>query len=576
MKKIFLFFMIFVLLVIPFSSINGNSEELKDFYSNKKQFNYMDVNTVFSVYNNSDNNQTCGRILGKTVENIYSHEYLIGIGGENYLKPTKTIKFDNLTHYLDLMLFTKYVYQWNENFELKFDIYYEDKINISYPLPIYYDTYMSEVLPDNSSNQYSLIENGLQHYTTTSQMVFQRQSNLVSENQTENTFSEQSKFYSVGNSLNNIDTQNITYYDYENIQTNRWTTISLKPESFIWNNHVLNSFEFMNIGLERKHYNHIILIKNMHIIVKNPKDEFNNVPFLELYEFKEINNNWTNRVLFQVDLIQNTYQALRVRPIKLTMYNGQLTFYHDGIQYWQSSELKVDNETAFNYFCGYQFYLTLDENGYYHVYIHYKYSYNSRDSNKELHYNYSYTHIIIEDRKYAYLWNYDYYDDRNNTDIQIGHLPHFMKWDIIDSEIRKIDYDENNEVILIHDIDSGGLRFPSISDLRKMVEKALSPITTVIINLKNEILKPVESIISQLDNLLDGISDVTNTIGTLLSEVTVQFNAITNLITSEFTDITTLITNNFNSVIAQLGTITGKIDDVITIINSVVTELGNI
>jgi len=560
------------MLLVP----NTEAENLQNFYSDSKGFNYLDVCNLYPVFNSTDDRQISD--ITDDYEVISSYE---GVVGGTALIPHKTISFSQAYPTDAILLMTKIVYNWSIDTEIRLSLYYEDVGNTSTTLVFFYQDYMSEVLTDNVTNDYKYINGGLKDFSYTStQAVFQRSTNIVNTADGTNIFNSYDKKYGVSNTLTSLSSQNITVYRTQSIKTNQWVTITLKKEGFLWNGSLFNSHNFMNFGLIKVHHNHGLLINDYQVSNKNVRNKNTAYPFREFYEFKEITDNTTDRIIFHMDLISINYQQLTAHALEFGIYSGKLRLMIDGSSVWNGSELYVDNDVDSTYFhfTGYQFNLQMDDNGDYHIYLFYKWNFNQMmPVSDEINYNYSFKswHLIGED--IAYLHNFEYYDDTNNTDMQISYTQYTHKWDVIDSEIRKIDVALGHPVTLIHDVDSGGFKIPSISDLKKaFTEKIVKPVTSTLNVVKSDILKPLNTVINSLTSITSQITSIGGQITSTISAVNSGFSGMTTTVTSLFSGLETALTNSLTAIQTAVGTVDTSINSIIGYVDGVETAIANV
>lgn len=579
--------------LLPNISFNVDSEPLQDFYSDKKTFNYMDMCNIYPTFNLTDNRQMC-EVTDH--EDLTSYEALIG--GTDLI-PHKTIYFTKNYPTDSILLITKMVYNFTSHDEFSINLYYNDTGNNSVDLVYFYNDYITSIGTDNITHNYSYVTNGLKEYSSVQQSVFQRHSLLKNSYSGNNLYDDYRKRVTVDNGNHWLKVLNVTIKNTVRIKTNTWTSIKIKKDNFLWNNSVFNSFNFINFGISKVHKLHEILINGITIDNRFNQDGYADKPFTEYYEFKEITTNTsTNRTIFSVDLVSDNYQNLIAYPLEMGLSNSNhitLDFNHN--RFWNSTyPIWPDiGNYDYSYFVGYQINIQRDSYGHYHIYLYYKYHFNTRLAMiNTVQYNYSFVKVSILNDTYAYLCNFEYYDNMNNTDIDISYVSNSHKWDIIDNAIRYIDRDEEHEVLLVQNIDSSGFTVPSIEDLKKaFTDKIVNPLTSTLNTMKDTLSKPlnaidegvsalsgkIDSISSTLSGISSSISGIATTVTDGFSDVAGYFSSLESHISTELTTINSAIggvTSAVGQVKSAVDLVTTAIQNLQTVMENVKTSIDNI
>lgn len=566
-----------ILLVNP---MTATAEPISNNYLDKKGFDYLNICNTYICINDTDYVAQSNFVL-RDYEWADSHEWEYLNSSVNETKPTKVIQWEPNTKN-HLILFSKMVYNYTINDILRFRIRYipyDTKDTMS--LRIRFSEYADNNYVNNVSGSYSYIIGGYAEYQSVydyPQTTMQRFSNINHywANHTfggdiyHNPYKFYEKRYGGNNSLSNFNVTKINYEIAKTINTYEALTITINPENFYDRdlNAVLSSYQFMNIGIVKENPLDTVIIDMLEVKQKKVSETFKDKPFLELYEFRNLDNPRNSRILMAMNLVRNNYSSLNVDtfilgidysdiPLPYLYYNISGADYTINVSF-SNYFTSVGDETLF---IGYQFSTLFDAiNNSYAFKITAKYSPNLRNAGGTVFYYYeTKTVLCYVDNGYSEILSVEHYENYENTDLKLSYVSGSSKFDQKDNAFSKIDIDLKGDTVLVKDIDNAGFRFPSLNDLSKMILDALKPIFSVLEVLQDSLMGPLNSILSTISDISDNIGSLSG----VLDTVSGYIDDISGYV-DELEGVLDTVSETMDNVYGVINSISGFVSSVLT------------
>ena len=596
MKKIIIYWIIFLCLfvsIIPGNhiNVNANSKDRYPFDATDKEFNLIDVNPYYLAYKYSD-----GIPISDIDYTTGNYEIISGTDitfVDGYHKPQGFLHFpgtESETEPDTLIAFSKMYHNITKDTEIVINIYYEKYDNTAsfYNIDFIYSDYYNPNLDNEINNQYYY--NGKTKLEQSTNNLESRASNLCID-QTNTIFYPYHETTET-HTKNFINVRNISVERPTRIRDKTWTTVILPSEAFIHESSTYFSYQFIHLSLKKSDPRDDFIIES--IILKNKKPASESIPlspFLEFWEFNTITDTGTN-TFFSVDMVHNDYYTGKISRVSLGINSDKkLWLNYASPNTGKSQNITINEEiildskkddgtTVITYNAAYQIYIAKNPGTpHYNIYLYLKYDANKRGP-APLHdvaYKYEFLYIQITEVEFSFLANFEYYNNNVYSTQFFSYIERSQKWDIIDMEIRRIDYTAGSggeQVTLVQDIDRPGSVIPGIDDIKSALKNIIIiPVNNLFNNLIRILTVQINIIRDLLNSLSAGITNVQTGISNIGTSIT---NAINNIPDT----INTHIQNAVSSLNTTLG---GKLDSVISafsslesVVNLVTTAVQNV